>query len=198
MNNKDFELEDMRQQMATLNKKLAQQEIVNDRMIRHSMKKRVDTIVRRYYSIISIGLLTIFYSYWSFVKLSNFSITFWIVTCILMLVCCGATYYNSRNLTDKNLMANNLIEAGRKVARAKKFDANWLFIGIPSIFIWFGCFVYETYKINPNMNVLSSPLFWGGCFGGIVGAIIGFSIHFNTQRQYQDIIDQIEDITAGQ
>ena len=27
-------------------------------------------------------------------------------------------------------------------------------------------------------------------------AIIGFSIHFKTQRQYQEIIDQIEDLTA--
>lgn len=196
MNNKDFELEDMRQQMAMLNKKLAQQEIVNDRMIRHSMKKRVDAILRRYHTIIAIGLLMIFYSYWSFVKISNFSIIFWIATCILMLVCTGATYYNSRNLTDDNLMANNLVEVRRRVARAKKFDADWLFVGIPGIIIWLGFFVYEIYKINSN--VLSSPLFWGGCFGGIVGAIIGFSIHFNTQRQYQDIIDQIEDITAGQ
>ena len=38
--------------------------------------------------------------------------------------------------------------------------------------------------------------FWGGCIGGIIGAIIGFVVHFKTQRQYQDIIDQIEDITA--
>lgn len=196
MNNKDFELEDMRQQMATLNKKLAQQEIVNDRMIRHSMKKRVDAILRRYHAIIAIGLLTIIYSYWSLVKISNFSIIFWIATCILMLACIGATYYNSRNLTDDNLMANNLVEVRRRVARAKKFDANWLFVGIPGIIIWLGFFVYEIYKINSN--VLSSPLFWGGCFGGIVGATIGFSMHFNTQRQYQDIIDQIEDITAGQ
>ncbi|MDE7085126.1 MAG: hypothetical protein K2O48_00340 [Prevotella sp.] len=196
MNNKDFELEDMRQQMATLNKKLAQQEIVNDRMIRHSMKKRVDTILRKYHAIIAVGLLMVFYSYWSFVKISNFSIIFWIATCILMLACSGATYYNSKNLTDNNLMTNNLVDVRRRMARAKKFDANWLFIGIPSVIIWFGFFVYETYKIHSN--VLDSPLFWGGCFGGIVGAIVGFNMHFNIQRQYQDIIDQIEDITAGQ
>ena len=32
--------------------------------------------------------------------------------------------------------------------------------------------------------------------GGIIGAFCGFSLHFKTQRQYQDIIDQIEDLTA--
>ena len=39
MNNNDFELENMRQQMDTLKKKLDQQEIVNDCLIRQSMKK---------------------------------------------------------------------------------------------------------------------------------------------------------------
>ena len=38
MNNNEFELEDMRQHLNTLKKKLDQQEIVNDSMIRHSMK----------------------------------------------------------------------------------------------------------------------------------------------------------------
>ena len=30
----------------------------------------------------------------------------------------------------------------------------------------------------------------------LCSSIIGFSIHFKTQRQYQEIIDQIEDLTA--
>ena len=38
LNNEKFDLENMRLQMDTLKKKLNQQEIVNDRMIRHSME----------------------------------------------------------------------------------------------------------------------------------------------------------------
>jgi len=89
---------------------------------------------------------------------------------------------------------NNLVEVGKKMARAKKFDADWLFIGIPMIIAWLGWFVYEVYK--QDNDVVSSPLLWAGCVGGVVGAIVGFSIHFKTQRQYQEIIDQIEDITG--
>ncbi|MBQ3361724.1 MAG: hypothetical protein IJG46_06290 [Prevotella sp.] len=44
-------------------------------------------------------------------------------------------------------------------------------------------------------NELANGLFWGGVIGGIIGCICGFKIHFKTQRQYQDIIDQIEDLT---
>ena len=128
----------------------------------------------------ALCLLMIPYSYWAFVMLNGFSIPFWIFTCITMLVSFGGTYYNSRKLSDSNMMTNNLVDVRRRMARAKKFDANWLFIGIPIAIVFLGWFMYA------------------GCIGGIIGAIWGFSLHFKTQRQYQDIIDQIEDITAEQ
>ena len=196
MQNNDFELENMRQQMETLKKKLDQQEIVNDRFIRQSMKKTAGDINRTYIWLIILGVVMVPYGYWAFVVLSHFSIAFWIATSILMLVCAGATYYNKRNLSDANLMTNNLVDVRRRMARAKKFDADWLFFGIPAIIVWLGWFFYEVY--NQNHELISNPLFWGGCVGGVIGAIIGFSIHFKTQRQYQQIIDEIEDITAGE
>ena len=194
MTNENFELENMRQQMQTLKKKLDQQEIVNDRLIRHSMKNTAGNIKRTYFWLIFLSVLMVPYGYWVFVMLSNFSIAFWIATSIYMLVCAAATYYNKRNLSDSNLMTNNLMEVGRRMARAKKFDADWLIIGIPGVILWLAWFFYEVYK--QNHDLLMHPLFWAGCIGGVIGAIIGFSIHFKTQRQYQEIIDQIEDLTA--
>ena len=193
MNNNEFELEDMRQQLNTLKKKLDQQEIVNDRIIRHSMEKTANKINRRYYFIIAVCGLMIPYSYWAFVILSGFSIPFWIFTCIVMLVCLGGTYYNSRNL-DLDMMTNSLVDVRRHMARAKKFDANWLFIGIPLIIVFLGWFMYESYQLHPG--AIANGLFWGGCIGGVIGAICGLSLHFKTQRQYQEIIDQIEDVTS--
>jgi len=186
----------MRQQMQTLKNKLDQQEIVNDRLIRHSMKSTAGNIKRTYFWLIFLSVLMVPYSYWVFVMLSNFSIAFWIATSIFMLVCGGATYYNKRNLSDSNLMTNNLIEVGRCMARAKKFDADWLFFGIPGVILWLAWFAYEVYK--QNHDLLMHPLFWSGCIGGVIGANIGLSIHFKTQRQYQNIIDQIEDLTTNE
>ena len=133
----DMELEAMRQQMNTLKKKLDQQEIVNDRIIRHSMERTANKINRRYYAIMALCLLMIPYSYWAFVKLNSFSVPFWIYTCIVMLVCLGGTYYNSRNL-DLDMMTNSLVDVRRYMARAKKFDANWLFVGIPFAIVFLG------------------------------------------------------------
>ena len=196
MNNENFDLENMRLQMDTLKKKLNQQEIVNDRMIRHSMEKTAGNISRRYYFIMAVCLLMIPYSYWAFVMLNGFSIPFWIFTCIVMLVCFGGTFYNSRKLSDSNMMTNNLVDVRRRMASAKKFDANWLLIGIPLAIAFLGWFMYESYQLHPN--AFFNGLLWGGCIGAIVGTVAGLSLHFKTQRQYQEIIDQIEDITADQ
>ena len=91
-------------------------------------------------------------------------------------------------------MRSNLIETSRKMARAKKFEANWLFFGIPAVILWFGWFMYNMY--TQNGDALHEGFFWGGCVGGLIGAILGIRIHVKTQRQYQEIIDTIEDITA--
>lgn len=194
MNNENYELENMRQQMNTLKQKLEKQEIVNDHMIRQSMKKTASTISRRYNVIMVLAILMVPYFYWVCVKSAGFSIAFWIGTSIFMLVCAGATYYNSRNLTDVNMMSSNLVEVRRKMARAKKFDVDWLFFGIPAVILWFGWFCYESYQIAGNLE--PNWLMYGGIVGGIIGAICGFKMHFQTQHQYQEIIDQIEDITA--
>ena len=193
-NMNETQFEDMRQQLSTLKKKLGEQEIVNDRLMRRSIRNEVNTIARRYYVIMAVGLFMVPYGYWCFVILSGLSIFFWIVTSIFMLICAGATYYTLRKINDPNLMNRNLVEARKKVASAKKFEANWLFFGIPAVVLWLGWFLYEVYQIHGG--ALGNGFFWGGCIGGIIGAICGLSLNFRTQHQYQDIIDQIEDLTA--
>ena len=55
--NENFDLENMRQQMTTLKNKLNKQEIVNDRLMRRSMRNEVNTITRRYYIIMPLRCL---------------------------------------------------------------------------------------------------------------------------------------------
>ena len=187
----DFELDNMRQQMETLKKKLEKQEIVNDRIIRQSMKKTASSISVRYYIVMALGLLMVPYMYFVFYEHFGLSLAFSIASGIFMLVCTAATYYNSRNLSNSNMMHGNLLDVRRRMARAKKFDANWLFFGIPAIIVWLGWLGYEFYQKDGDTAL---AMIIGAVIGGIIGAIIGFSMHFKTQRQYQEIIDQIEEM----
>ena len=193
-NMNETQFEDMRLQMNTLKKKLAEQDIINDHLIRRSMKKDAGRITRRYYIIMALCLLVIPYSYLVFTMNLGLSLTFWIGTSIFMLVCAGATYYNCQNVTSANMMSGNLIEVGRKMARAKKFDANWLYFGIPAVIAWLAWLVWELYQQDADAARYS---LYGVIFGAAIGSFFGIRMRTKTLQQYQDIIDQIEDFTKA-
>lgn len=191
----DMELDAMRQQMNTLKKKLDQQQIVNDHIIRQSMRKTAKSIKTRYYAIMALSLLMIPYTYLIFIERLGISLAFWIATAVFMLICCGATYYNSLNVNIPNAMGRNLIEVSSRMARAKKFDANWLFFGIPAVIVWLGWLTWELYQLDAEMT---RYMVYGIICGAAIGSIAGFRMHHKTQSQYQEIIDAIEDITADE
>ena len=118
--------------MAILKDKLENQTIVNDRFIRRSIKRGVSTINKRYLVIGIIALALIPYGYWAFVMMGGLSVALWLASCVMMLLVVGFMIYNSQDIRDSSLMNNNLLDVKRKVALAKKRDANWLWIGIDS------------------------------------------------------------------
>ena len=187
----DTTFEEMRQQMAILKEKLEKQEIINDSIIRQSMKKNASSILNRYYIIAVLCLFLIPYGYWAFIEIQHLSMAFWIGTNVLMLICLAATIYNGRFLHTTRRFDKDLVEAQQAVARAKKLDRDWLFLGIPMIVIWLSWYFYE---IHQQMAQDSINLFIGAAVGTVIGAAIGLIIHFNTQRKYQEIIEQIEDL----
>lgn len=194
-NMNETQFEDMRQQLNTLKKKLGEQEIVNDRLIRRSMKQEVNKISRRYNVIMALCILMIPYTYVVFKMSLGLSLPLWIGTSIFMLITAGATYYNSQNVANANMMSKNLVEVGQKMARAKKFDANWLFFGIPAVIVWLAWLVWELYQHDADAAHYS---LYGVVCGATLGSIIGIKVHTRTMHEYQNIIDQIEDLTADQ
>ena len=186
----DYELEEMRQQMAILKDKLENQTIVNDRFIRRSIKRGVGTLNKRYLVIAVIALAMIPYGYWAFVMLNGLSVGLWIAMCVLMLAVAGFIYFNGRVLRDDNLMGGNLVEVKRKLALAKKRDGNWPWFGIPVAVAWASWAVYEMAQ-RTGGNEYLVPC----CIVGIlVGALVGLKVHFRTQRHYRDVLEQLEDL----
>ena len=186
----DYELDEMRQQMAILKDKLESQTIVNDRFIRRSIKRNVSTINRRYLVMAIIALAMIPYGYWAFVMLNGLSVALWIALCVLMLAVVGFIYINGSVLRDYNLMGGNLVEVRRKLALAKKRDGNWPWFGIPVAVAWASWAIYEmAQKTGGNEYLVPC------CIVGIlVGALVGLKVHFKTQRHYRDVLEQLEDL----
>ncbi len=186
----DYELDEMRQQMAILKDKLESQTIVNDRFIRRSIRRNVSTINRRYLVMAIIALAMIPYGYWAFVMLNGLSVALWIALCVLMLAVVGFIYINGSVLRDYNMMGGNLVEVRRKLALAKKRDGNWPWFGIPVALAWASWAIYEmAQKTGGNEYLVPCCI-----VGIIVGALIGLKVHFRTQRHYRDVLEQLEDL----
>ena len=188
------ELEEMRHQMAILKEKLDKQHIVNDRLIRQSMRKNVVNINRRYLVVSILCLMMIPYGYWAFVMLNGMSMAFWVATSVLMLIVFIYTYYTGRHLRSDRLLDEDLVEAQNKVARAKKLDHDWLKFGIPMVVVWLAFFCYECYRLYEGSD--AKMIVAIGIICGLFGAVIGLKMHFKTQENYQDILDQIEEIQS--
>lgn len=189
----DTQFEEMRKQMEMLKSKLDKQEIVNEKILRKSMRKNVNNISRRYTALVVVAMLMIPYAYYVFVSMMGYSIGFWIATVVFMLISCGYTVWNGRDLYAGNLMEKSLLVVKQKMALAKKRDNQWMLFGIPMLLLWLAYFVYEVYQKGGAEEV--HTLLLASAFGGAVGLILGLTIHFKTQREYQEIIDQIEEMT---
>ena len=194
--NENFDFENMRQQMTMLKNKLNEQQIVNDRLMRRSMKKEVNVINRRYIFTCFLCLAMIPYGYWAFVKLNGSSIGVWVTMCILMLITLVYTVYIGRHLHNSNLYDRDLVDAYKKVAQAKRLDSEWLKFGIPAAILWFGYFLYDQYIKLAGEHFLFFMVTMIVC--GTIGGLIGYKIHRRNQNNYQEIIDQIEDLTSGE
>lgn len=192
MNTNDLELDQMRQQMAILKDKLEKQTIIDDRIIRRSIKNGMSTINKRYLVISIIALAMIPYGYWAFVIINGLSIPLWIASCVMMLMVVAFCFFNGRTMSDPKLVDGNLHNTMQRVAAAKRRDNNWLWIGIPMAMAWAAWVGWEMAQKMGGENFKYFMLFFIIC--GVGGILLGLAVHFKTQRHYRDIIEQIEDL----
>ena len=191
----DFELNEMRQQMAILKNKLDNQTIVNDRLIRRAVKNSVSTINKRYLVISIIAFAMIPYGYWAFVVLNELSIPLWIAMSVIMLAVIGFCIYNGHEMRKNDFVSNNLLDTKRKTLKAQKRDAMWPYFGIPVAIGWAAWAGWEmTQKLEGDFLKYFIPWF---IICVTAGALIGLKVHFKTQRHYRDILEQIEDVEDG-
>ena len=188
----DFELDEMRQQMAILKNKLDNQTIVNDRLIRRAVKNSVSTINKRYLVISIIAFAMIPYGYWAFVVLNELSIPLWIAMSVIMLAVIGFCIYNGHEMRKNDFVSNNLLDTKRKTLKAQKRDAMWPYFGIPVAIGWAAWAGWEmTQKLEGDFLKYFIPWF---IICVTAGALIGLKVHFKTQRHFRDILEQIEDV----
>ena len=188
------EFEEMKAQLALLNKKLEQETIVNERLIRRSMKEKASSLRRKAIIESIISLIMIPYFVWVMPQLIGLSTGFCLFVCFMLALALGYNYYIHSHFRPDEFVYGDLIKAKKDTLMLKKFYANWLkFIGIPFIIVFLGWFAFEI-KQHFQGEELQSIL-GGMAIGLVLGVIIGTYRYLKTQRMADDILTQIEELS---
>lgn len=188
------EFEEMKAQLALLNKKLEQETIVNERLIRRSMKEKASSLRRKAIIESIISLIMIPYFIWVMPQLIGLSTGFCLFVCFMLALALGYNYYIHSHFRPDEFVYGDLIKAKKNTLMLKKFYANWLkFIGIPFIIVFLGWFAFEI-KQHFQGEELQSIL-GGMAIGLVLGVIIGTYRYLKTQRMADDILTQIEELS---
>lgn len=189
----ELNFDEMRNQITLLKQKLDHEEIVNDHLLRETMRsgKGAINITKR------LSYFCAFASIFIYLMLSGtgtFSLAFIIATCIMMLFCAAATHYVHRPVDRMNLMTEDLATVARVMAKFRKQYDQWLHYVTPALLIpWFCWAVYEfAWKNAPegvNHWMMALPLL----IGAAIGLFIGYYFHCKAVDAADNIIKQIEE-----
>ena len=190
----EMNFDEMREQFTLLRHKLDQQDIINDSLLRDTMRSRMGAINRtKYKSYICAALCLVLYPvllvYWGV-----FSNAFVIVTCIMMLFCMYATYYVHKPVDRMDLMTENLATVAKVMAKFRRQYNQWLYYVTPALLVpWLSWAVYEyAWKFAPegvSHWLLAIPLL----ICAAIGALVGYHWHCKAVNAADNIIRQIEE-----
>lgn len=190
-NDQDFkELEEMRDQIALLNKKLEKESIVNERLLRDAIKSKANAINANAW--VSVGA-AIFVIVWAlaFLPAAGFSWCFAIVTVVMMFICIFFTWKQHKNVNGET-MNGDLLTVAKVMKKLKEDYVNWFKYAIVMVIFWFCWLVTEYCLILKNWKLSLVVVVVLAISLGI-GGFIGIRMHRSVIHNAEDIIQQIEE-----
>ena len=205
-NNTMMELEQMREQMQVLRNKLDTQEIVNEKLVKNSVKSKMSWIKKFVYFELLLVPFTALMAYVlkEMFNLSWFTYAFIVVLCAIDAVC--DYRINVASLDLEKVEKHNLSDTLQKLVAMKKMRAKSFFImmllSIP-LFIWASIEMWQNISTGTITFIDDVPanIVCAGAYGGLVGGIIGFfvgiyisiRIYRKMQATNDEIIAQLEE-----
>ncbi|MGM9674596.1 MAG: hypothetical protein ACI3X9_03915 [Bacteroidaceae bacterium] len=190
--NENQELQEMRQQIAILHKKLDEQEIVNSKLMKHVIKNRIDIINRQTLGSYASALFTIIiFPFLHYAQ--GFSWPLVASTILMMLVCIFATWYYHRPINAR-LASQDMATVAKTITTLKRRYHNWIWYVTPTMLIpWLSWFLWEHSSHfglqGWNKLLVCIPV----VVGGLVGLLIGLHMHRKVVNACNEIISQIEE-----
>ena len=187
------EMLEMKEQLSLLIKKLDKETIVNERMIRRSMKEKADRLNRRLIVEIIVGLIMIPFFICVLPNLSKVSMPFCIFSAGFFALGVLYDFYMYLRFRPQKFIEGNMIEVRRDTLNFKKQTLRWTYcIGIPFLVVYIAWFVYE--KMQYYQGEILKIVLVSALIGFLIGGAIGINIFLKTLRATDEILMQIEEL----
>lgn len=194
MNNTESkELLEMKEQLALLVQKLEKEAIVNERLIRRSMKEKASWLHRRLIIESSVCLLMIPFFLFVLPRISPVSMYFCSYSALFMLLAICYNYYMYSRFHPNKFIDGNLVEVRKETLSFKRQTQRWTYcVGIPFLITFVVFFVYE--KMQYYQGEVLYIVLISGAIGMLIGGAIGISIFLKMIRATDEILKQIEEL----
>lgn len=187
------EMLEMKEQLSLLIKKLDKETIVNERMIRRSMKEKADKLNRSLIVEIIVCLIMIPFVICVLPNLTKVSMPFCIFSAGIFALAVLYNFYMYIRFCPRKFIEGNIIEARKDTLNFKRHTLRWTYcIGIPFLVIYIAWFVYENMQYHQG-EILQIVLVSGG-IGLLIGGCVGINVFIKTLRTTDDILRQIEEL----
>ena len=187
------EMLEMKEQLSLLIKKLDKETIVNERMIRRSMKEKADRLNRRLIVESLVALIMIPFFICVLPNLSKVSMPFCIFSAGFFALAILYDFYMYLRFRPQKFIEGNMIEARRDTLNFKKQTLRWTYcIGIPFLVVYVAWFVYE--KMQYYQGEILKIVLVSALIGFLIGGAIGINIFLKTLRATDEILMQIEEL----
>ena len=187
-------LEQMRSEYQTLKETLAKQEIINDRLMRETMKAKVRDIRNTPIiagicaALVMISAPVIFHMN----PLVNASWWFIAATELLMAFCMCYDLIANRKVQKTDVSSCDLLTFAKSVKQLKERYRSWIKWGAPLGIAWLAWLIAEAlmHSSEPDLTV---SLVIGLVIGFAIGGFLGYKLNRRVVRNCDEIIAQIEE-----
>lgn len=175
-----IELNQMKEQIAILNRRLNEEIVINKELLRKIVKNKVSSMNRYVWIMNSLALLLIPFYIWG---CSWLGISWWFcgIFCLFMLVAIIYTYIIHSRLCVNDIMNEDLLGVAKKVIKLKASYSCWRKFSIPFIVILM-CWFFIELQLVGRSNIIS--------FG--IGLVYSSWVAFKQYRKMQRTLDAIQ------
>ena len=190
MENTDNTFLEMQQQLQQLKEKLESQKIVNDNILKRSMRKnlvrlRIKANVPVLAAFAMIMLSPMIYNMGASIYLTVFTVL------IVVAGALAATFNNSR----LPRMDKDLVSQMTDLLKFRKMNADWIKFSFPVLGIWVVWFVLEVFNTMGLNDDAKLGAICGLACGIVIGTILGLKNRRDLLEGTDDLLNQINDLT---